>query len=158
MKIDLTGAKVGAKFDSFHDGVLTLIGKAKEEVALIHADDSCFIIVNNDGTCANDDGKQIIKSKHVPRPWLKDLPDADLFSDYVSGYWLACDAGGNGSWYIHKTEPYIADNDDEQWSNHSTCWTLLTQKMPTLTGDQWKDSKISIKDLKAWQRPTVLIT
>lgn len=83
----------------------------------------------------------VIESKHEPRHWLKDLPDAKRLND---GY-FACDS--DGSWYFHSDEPELTES---QWSSGDESCTSMF-KMPNLAGDEWKLSKISIADLKAWQ-------
>lgn len=84
-------------------------------------------------------------SKHEPRHWLKDFPDADLFL----GSWLACDK--SGEWYGFSGAPSI-DGQDIIFSAHGASYSHRGIKMPTLTGDEWKLSKISIKDLLEWQK------
>jgi hypothetical protein len=84
---------------------------------------------NGSSCCFRADMCQVVD----PRHWLKDLPDADLFDDSVShirnngDLWEYCTASG------------------EFWHQ------ILLIKMPKLTGDEWKLSKISIPYLKAWQ-------
>ena len=84
-----------------------------------------------------------IVSKHEPRPWLKLLPDADIFEDDI---YLYCSFSGRWGYSKHS----------RRINQYGSCWagsiTLFSAiKMPTLTGEQWKLSKISIPDLKAWQ-------
>ena len=144
--IDLTSAKVGDKY-------LTEDNQECSVVAIGHYT-VCFNLTVVDFLfVTNDDGKPsethngckelTIKCKADPRPWLKDLLDADLFV----GEWLACDK--EGEWFSFNREPtkFTITFSDQSCS----AVTLEGVKMPKLTGDQWKDSKISIKDLKAWQ-------
>lgn len=136
--INLTGAKVGDKFNGNKGGVLELALKGKcGDFVLIDEESGQIIVTDSNGDGTNCSWEDVV-SKVDPRPWLKDLPDADLFSELV-GY-LYYDAGFDGWGYGYKI-PLVCEVDER----------YMPLKMPTLTGDQWKDSKISIKDLKAWQ-------
>ena len=148
--IDLSKAKVGDEYlcgSEFNGSVVM-------SVAFIDKSKTCFVL-RGDGVgdlFVHENGKTIVSrlqgviKKHDPRPWLKDLPDADLFNYQ----WLACDE--DGSWYYYSSEPKItpvnhhANHDVTEQSGHLDCI-----KMPTLTGDQWKQSKISITELREWQ-------
>jgi len=134
--IDLSNAKVGDKFVLACGDTAELIdiNKSKEE----------YLLKDNDGFHINDIyGRSLlahsagcnIVAKHDPRPWLKDLPDADLFTSSVT---------------------HICFNEEQGWLYTMNCGKTWHQinviKMPTLTGDQWEDSKISIDELRACQR------
>jgi len=73
----------------------------------------------------------IIK-RHEPRYWLKDLPDADAFSESVSC--IACNSKG---WYV---------------SRGSMMGHFITNKMPELTPNDYDSSEMAIMDLRVWQR------
>ena len=75
-----------------------------------------------------------IVAKHDPHHWLKDMPDADLFK--IQDGYLVLEA--RGTWYSR--------------CNRTTAqYNLSGINMPTLTGDEWRNSKISIADLRVWQ-------
>ncbi len=133
MKIDLTGAKVG---DKFLDGIgqtleMVMISENKYETDYLAKFDKTgeLLLLGKDGKVKALE-HCYLAAKHDPRPWLKDLPHADLF-ELFSSKDVQCDS--SGVWFDHRGMSLNAD------------------KMPTLTGDQWMDSKISIVKLKAWQ-------
>ncbi len=77
------------------------------------------------------------------RAWLKEMPDAGFFAD---GVWLACD--DEGCWCAFSGKP------DEHWGGFFHCdgyYELSCLNMPTLEGDQWKYSCISVIELAEWQ-------
>ncbi len=82
-------------------------------------------------------------AKVDPRPWLKDLPDADLFH---SG-WLACDS--DGDWCIFSENPSMCGG--VTWYSDRNP-IRLGVSMPALVDDEWESSKISIEDLREWQK------
>jgi len=144
--IDLSAAQVG---DEFVDGV----GEICKLVYMTDMD-KCFeigssgllITIDDNGGCSSAPARQLV-SKHDPRHWLKDLPDVGLFNDEVK--FLAWCNHRKG-WCAFEGEP-IVDFDDSHTNGFFSNYPLTGIKMPTLTGDEWKDSKISIPDLKAWQ-------
>ncbi len=146
--IDLTGAKIGDKLNSSTGFIMKVVLTGDHNLVL-EAPSGRLDVFNFSGE--NSTGVKIT-SKVDPRPWLKDLPDADLFR----GAWLACD--NNEEWYTYSQEPLVCDG-TEEWYMYgngvidelSGEWVPVGIKMPILTGDQWKDSKISIPELKAWQ-------
>lgn len=75
-----------------------------------------------------------IASKLDNRHWLGQLPDADLFKLYQTTD-ISCTQFG--AWIAHNH------------GGHTN--TLYGKMMPTLTGDEWRNSKISIDELRAWQ-------
>jgi len=84
--------------------------------------------------------------RHEPRYWLKDLPDADLFT-YD---WIACDS--DGTWFYYMSEPRSNDvNHVEKGSASEQSGHLDCLQMPRLKNDEWKLSKISMVELKEWQ-------
>ena len=135
--IDLTGAKVGDKFVLTNGLEAELILRTSDAL-ILNSFGGITVMVDNQGESQHSNSGLSIKSKLDPRPWLKDLPDADLFSELVD--YLYYDAGFDGWGYGYKTP--VEREVDERY---------MPLKMPTLTRDQWKDSKISIPELKAWQ-------
>jgi hypothetical protein len=86
-------------------------------------------------------------TKHEPRHWLSQLPDADLFN----AGWLAFDNNDEIEWCWYQHEPFITSGvfcPEQNGNIHN----LIGIKMPTLTGDEWKLSKISIDELRVWQK------
>ncbi len=84
------------------------------------------------------------------RTWLKEMPDAGVFNDKC---WLAYDE--DGDWYIHAFRP-INDLWNGDW--HSSHYCELDSdffNLPTLEGDQWKYSCISVIELAEWQMEQV---
>ena len=138
--IDLSNAKIG-------DLYLGAYGAAKL-IALV-AEEACFRFEGNAGFLVTDlngcdiDGIPVV-SKIDPRPWLKDMPDAGIFVDGVK--WLSCDT--DGCWYAYEDEPELKAG---EWGACGYFSGLRVVKMPTLTGDQWEYSKISIEGLLEWQ-------
>ena len=130
MNIDLSTAEVGDNFDSLNERYELLMKSEKDYV--IKGCGARLYIVNRHGSSYEPDAVKLV-SKHDPRHWLGQLPDADLFLDDV-GY-IYCDS--NSEWLS-------ASGNDEYYFNFI--------KMPTLTGDEWRDSKISIDELRAWQK------
>lgn len=143
--IDLTGAKVGDKFVLTNGLEAELILRTSDAL-ILNSSGGITVMVDNQGESQHSNSGLSIKSKHDTRPWLKYLPDADLFA-YD---WLACDL--DGVWYYYSDEPSLssvnwrANSSASSQAGHLDCIV-----MATLTGDQWKDSKISIPELKTWQ-------
>ncbi len=130
--IDLTGAKVGEKF----------MLSGEQEVAVLAVNEAQVVFSNDEGFYLNSaiTGKSAegvpefdVVGKHDPRPWLKDLPDADLFSDDVD--YILCTERG----WEFKLKSSFSTSD------------MTMVKMPVITSDQCKDSYITIVKLKAWQ-------
>jgi len=126
--IDLSSAKVGDKYKGEGGGIYTLdfVGDSyfvfKNENNL-----PCFVEVNGG---FQDYRHSKLLSKYNSRPWLKDLPDADVFALYEA---VNIQCNKSGIWFDNLSR------------------SLGGSKMPTLTGDQWRDSKISIDELREWQ-------
>jgi len=146
--IDLSNAKVGDKFVARNDTIVSFLARTKMN-SICESNTGRAIVYHHNGQLDESVGAGInnygwdIKSKHEPRHWLKDLPDADLFSDDVN--WIAFD--NNQSWWAYPSEPELLIRDFEGKGQQQ----IKAIKMPTLSGDDWKLSKISIADLKAWQ-------
>ncbi len=139
--IDLSNAKVGDKFETRNGHAATIIAKAHNNNCLAFSDGS-LMLCRNDGTIAT--SGSIIISKHEPRQWLKDMPDADL----IRGQWIACD--NNLDWMSYDAEPYIQETTFDSSYEHFVLEGF--KGMPKLKGDEWKDSKISIDELREWQK------
>lgn len=136
MKIDLTGAKVGEKF---LDGIgqtleMVMISENKYETDYLAKFDKTgeLLLLGKDGKVKALE-HCYLAAKRDPRPWLKDLPDADLFSDDV--------------YYIHCT----AEGWEFKLFSSGLCSSITLITMPVMTSDQFKGSLITIKDLKVWQ-------
>lgn len=141
--IDLRVAKVGDGYEDEKGNVFEIIATGLVNIVVKSPHDGGFFVVSRDGSFLMLSSLRLVK-KHVPRPWLKDLPGADLFN----GEWLAYN--NNGWWNVFNAEPVISHAYYACQVN-GKYHPLNGVKMPTLTGDEWKDSKISIPDLKAWQ-------
>lgn len=143
--IDLNMGNIG---DEFVDGSgdkfkLLIIGENDAVVSGYNNDDRAYhYLVNLDGTFT--DEEICLVSKYDPRHWLKDLPDADLFTDG----WLSL--SNHKGWLWSIKEP-IKGSKAYQLRSDYLIYDISFLKMPKLTGDEWKQSKISIVDLKAWQ-------
>lgn len=142
--IDLTGAKVGDKYLDCKGVLCEYIGMNAGKVVGRPVKTDGIAMHNTHYVSISD---QLNCNKHDPRPWLKDLPDADLFC----GGWLAFESQ-DSDWHVFEEEPQLSTAEF-----HFTTEGMFRLfpvggiKMPTLTGDQWKDSKISIPELKTWQ-------
>jgi hypothetical protein len=126
--IDLSTAVAGNKFNTDGAFPVELVHKSADNTMFCLEHNGSLFILLRDGSSKHLN----ITSKHEPRHWLGQLPDADLFLDDVD--FIHCDS--NSDWLS-------ASGNDEYYFNFI--------KMPTLTGDEWKQSKISIDELRAWQ-------
>ncbi len=83
------------------------------------------------------------------RTWIKEMPDAGVFNDKC---WLACDKCGD--WWIYTEEPQSSRT---AWLTTMVCEELSRYffNLPTLEGDQWKYSCISVIELAEWQMEQV---
>lgn len=132
--IDLSTTKVGDEFVDGNDNIIKIVCvnnyAPKKYVGTINGRSAGMYDKhgkNIDPTCVN------IVSRYEPRHWLKDLPDAWVFELYET---LELSCGSSGVWFAHLRNDTLA---------------IAGPKMPTLTGEEWKLSEISIPDLKAWQ-------
>jgi hypothetical protein len=136
MNIDLRSAVVGDKFDTNDNQSCVIVAKTNYNLCFELLDGAeLLFITGEDGVPERSNYKHLaIKSKYEPRHWLKDLPDAGLLA-------------------IYGTE-FIELNEFGKWFavNKHQCTALCNDLMPTLTGDEWRNSKISIDELKAWQK------
>ena len=142
-KLKLSKDDVGEKFENDFGQVFKIELCGGADIAVTDNDGYIFVC-DYCGVFENKVTKPLVK-RHEPRWWLKDIPDADLF---VCN-WLACDKGG--IWYgFGGEEPLIFEcgYDDE---NGRMVTPLKSIRMPNLTSDEWKLSKISIKELREWQ-------
>jgi len=69
-------------------------------------------------------------SKVDKRPWLKDMPDAMVFDIYGV---ISIQGNAQDGWFDNRGN------------------VLSSGFMPCLSADRWKDSKISIEELREWQ-------
>ncbi|MBL4622881.1 MAG: hypothetical protein JKY89_10825 [Immundisolibacteraceae bacterium] len=134
--IDLTYAEVGDEFVDSGGIVHSIVIMGSLDVVTIGkypAGDYHETFKRCDGSFVERDcgSRPYLVSKIDPRPWLEYLPDADLFTDDT--VYIECNMAGY--WFIHNAN-----------TGHKS-----PIKLPTLTGDQWKLSKISIVELKEWQ-------
>ncbi|AUR95681.1 hypothetical protein NVP1210O_59 [Vibrio phage 1.210.O._10N.222.52.C2] len=80
------------------------------------------------------------------RTWLKQMPDAGFFKDDV---WFACDK--DGGWCLYFEAPHSSEY---VWDTFGGDYLELSSdifNLPTLEGDQWKYSCISVIELAEWQ-------
>jgi hypothetical protein len=138
--IDLSKAKVGDRFVLKGDQVVSLI-KRNETQLMLEDEEGFYLNRVRDGRSTENNEFDIV-SKHDPRPWLSELPDADLFDDDIILYNTDRDDWGFSKMHIACGVDY--------WKGGLTILSGI--KMPKLTGDQWKDSKISIAELRVWQK------
>jgi len=137
--IDLSKAEIGDEFvcdrDFKGDVVMSVVFVDKSKTCFVLRGDGggdMFVHENGKGIVS---GRQGVVSKHEPRWWLKKLPDADLFNADIESIKYEMDSE-KGNWYV-------AAGSGDHWCSF---------KMPTLTGDEWKQSKISIDELREWQK------
>jgi hypothetical protein len=143
--VELSAAKVNDKFNYVSNiGDSPDFGKERSnqvmKVVFVGKDDRVMqtdaggLHVFNHNCKSSECGTWKITAKHEPRWWLKDLPDASFFEFYDT-YEIRCES--NGFW----------------WANSEKInYPLNKDKMPKLTGDEHKLSKISIPDLRTWQK------
>ena len=138
MSIKLSRIDLGGKFEN----------EAYETLELTHItkDNSVFLFEYPDGgaTLTDEDGinKVInecsIVKKHDDRPWLKDLPPAEWFQLLLVDD-IQCNS--MGQWMISRNHTGAKD----------ISFNIDNNFMPTLKGQEYEKSKISIKDLAEWQ-------
>lgn len=133
--INLSNAKVGDKYFDSTQQIMTLeiIGHSDYNYVFKYENgDYTVLDVNGKG---QDHSHCNVSKKIDKRPWLKDMPDAGIFSDNVESLYMS----ESGCWFYRRLNAGY---------NYEISGAL---KMPTLTGDQWKDSEIRIKELREWQ-------
>ena len=131
--IDLSNAKIGDWYSYDSNGEAKLIALGTEEACFIFKDNTGFLVTDLNG--CNSDGIPVVVSKIDPRPWLKDMPDAGIFADEVKWmkYSFECKC-----WFY----AFYGDSGDMR---------NVPLKMPTPTGEQRSDNKISTEELREWQ-------
>ena len=150
--IDLSTAVVGDKFLDDNDNVVEIVivdhetGRYIGKGAGVIGGRTFYGVYYKNGYNDINDAVGLV-SKHEPRHWLKDLPDADLFIDDITH--IAGTRGGE--WQAYRGESIMGTCCFDNESTDTFTSSINMIKMPTLTGDEWCDSKISIVDLKAWQ-------
>lgn len=140
--IDLSNAKVGDWYNYSSHGLAKLVALGTEEACFIFEDSTGFLVTDLNG--CDSEGFPVVASKIDPRQWLKDMPDAGIFAGRFGR--LACDNDGEWWAYANKPKPTEA-----KWRSGGVFMKAGLLKMPRLTGDQWKDSLISIEELREWQ-------
>lgn len=131
-KLKLTKDDVGKEFLYFGEiAKVCNISDSAERFVLSTSTDG-FIIVNKNGESCTSGSFQL--EQYEPRYWLKDLPNADLFSESVSC--ITCNFNG---WYVSQGSSLMTGK-------------YVTNKMPELTPGDLGSSEISIDDLREWQR------
>ena len=131
-KLKLTKDDIGKEFLYFGEiAKVCNVSDSAERFVLSTSTDG-FIIVNKNGESCTSDSYQL--EQYEPRYWLKDLPDADLFSKDVSSIHFE----GDMNWYVTDV------NGHEHWCPYND--------LPKLDDNDRKLSKISIDDLREWQR------
>lgn len=94
---------------------------------------------------------KVKKAKAVDKPWLDGMPPAKAFTLK----WLACDE--DKIWYEFEKEPEKSKGGffrELKHYNEEYPFYQVSLEMPTLTGDQWKHSKISVAKLQEHQDNT----
>lgn len=93
-----------------------------------------------------------VSKRHGTRWWLKALPDADL----LKYEWVACDE--DGRWCCYGEAPVWdsaygfftrSHGVPDLWKGAESMMCL--SNLPTLKGDEWKDSCINLRE---WQAST----
>lgn len=133
-KIDLTNAVVGDKFNSDGKGGYTVVIMGSADIVML-SDNGTHYSIQFDGEFSDYNDCRIT-SKVDTRHWLKYMPDADDFLDTVE--FLEFD-NMKGMWYVYiegcGLQSYV---------------TFL--KMPKLTPNESRSSRIYIDDLRNWQK------
>lgn len=138
--INLKGAEVGDKFDSANERY-ELVMKSEHDY-VIKGNGARLYVTGRSGRSYCDSVELL--SKADPRHWLKDLPDADSFT----GEWVSCD--NDGSWFTFSSEPQL---ETSMFTIDNSDYDIVSGiKMPELTVGEWKASKISIDELRQWQK------
>lgn len=140
--IDLSGARVGDKFLLRGDQIAQIIAINDTQVVMSN-DEGFYLNARSNGRSVEFSEFDIF-SKIDSRQWLKDMPDASVFKDEFK--WLACDK--DGGWYVYRSKPAL---NHDNWDSVVDYTGFYALKTPELTGEQWKDSLISIDELREWQ-------
>tara|TARA_R110000851_G_scaffold174092_1_gene320354 strand:- start:107 stop:511 length:405 start_codon:yes stop_codon:yes gene_type:complete len=130
--IDLSNAKVDEEYILSNGYVATTLLVTGDAVVLGFV--GVTIMANMSGETLHANGGLSVSAKVDQRPWLKDMPDAGIFTDDAVELLIT----SHGNWNVNLI-------DGGKYQTHGI-------KMPTLTSDQWKDSKISIVELAQWQK------
>jgi hypothetical protein len=145
----LTKADVGKKFNC-HDGLLEVLYVAPDESCVKFNDtnidhhECIYLVRTRDGVCLKD-GDISITSRHNPRSWLPLMPN---LGDIKEG-WIACDKSGD--WCAYTLVPEVGNKMFISKIDGDVVNLSVIFNTPALTGDQWKDSLISVAELKQWQ-------
>ena len=149
--MNLTKADIGKKFNTQDGGVLTGVAiTAKNFITVNDEGYSHSHLLNGESDQFDEGGSRErgldIISRQDPRSWLADMPN---LGDIKEG-WIACDSDSDEEWYWYSIEP---NQKSRGWYHLSVSRPIELDmfNMPTLTGDQWKDSKISVAELKQLQ-------
>lgn len=140
--IDLSTAKVGDEYVDRAGEICKLVYRTDRDTCFEIGSSGLLVTIDHDGGCGMFQARQLV-SKHEPRWWMKYFPNADLFEDDIYLYYSS-----NGLWCYSKHSKTL-NEESLSWTGSLICLSGI--KMPTLTGDEWKLSKISIADLKSWQ-------
>lgn len=133
--INFINTEIGDKFLLTNGCEASIILKTND--ALILDQDGMTLMIDYYGLTQHASGGLSVASKVGAPPWLKDLPDADLFHKDVDSLIYEMDSAV-GNWYVT----------DEDGGQH---WCGM--KMPRLTISQsGKGSHITIEDLREWQK------
>ena len=146
-KLKLTKDDIGKEFENDNGEIFTLmhIGTINGVVSDFNGLFRLTPLIVGAGKLDNSVHFERMVKRHEPRWWLKDLPDADL----LKYYWVSCD--GSGNWFNYSAEPVIHKDDSYFHSGGPIQSMGCIKSMPTLKNEEWKLSKISIKELKEWQ-------
>ena len=139
--LKLTKADVGKEFDLDNGDFCRVVIVGCHDVVIEHY--CCHRVASLSGELYDTASSLRLTHRHDSRHWLKDLPDADIFEDDI---YLYC--SNNYNWCFSKYSKSI-HQDGNCWEGNLLCFDGI--KMPKLTGDEWKDSKISIEQLREYQ-------
>ena len=113
--IDLSGCKLGDELLTEYEFVVVVIAisEASRTEVCCRFPDGGIALFDIDGK-RSDHAKDPIISKHEPRHWLKDLPDADLFCTDINyifatsdGYWFCYTKLDETHWCSHHLKVQV---------------------------------------------------
>ena len=130
-KMDLSNAVVGDKYLSENNMTYT-VAVVGDINLVCRGFGNKLIFFDFDGS--SEDGGVLLVKKHDPRWWLSELPDAEWFELFSVDYIMFSSVG---VW-----RAYMATGPE---------FILRQDRMPRPKGEEYQQSKISIKDLAEYQ-------